>query len=96
MTEFNISDMMSLLTQFGISPDQLGPDKFNKVMELTSNISDPSQITPEVSRQIMRTLGIAPRAPVKTKTSANKIGRNDPCPCNSGKKWKKCCLLSNK
>jgi hypothetical protein len=20
-----------------------------------------------------------------------KIGRNDPCPCNSGKKFKKCC-----
>jgi hypothetical protein len=23
----------------------------------------------------------------------NKIGRNDPCPCGSGKKYKKCCLL---
>ena len=23
-----------------------------------------------------------------------KIGRNDPCPCNSGKKYKQCCLLS--
>jgi len=22
----------------------------------------------------------------------NKIGRNDPCPCKSGKKYKKCCL----
>lgn len=21
-----------------------------------------------------------------------KIGRNDPCPCNSGRKFKKCCL----
>lgn len=25
-----------------------------------------------------------------------KIGRNDPCPCGSGKKYKKCCLLKNK
>jgi len=24
-------------------------------------------------------------------TSHLKIGRNDPCPCNSGKKYKKCC-----
>ena len=24
-------------------------------------------------------------------TSARKIGRNDPCPCGSGKKYKKCC-----
>ncbi len=21
----------------------------------------------------------------------NKVGRNDPCPCGSGKKFKKCC-----
>jgi len=25
-------------------------------------------------------------------TSKNKIGRNDKCPCNSGKKYKSCCL----
>ncbi|MBN3040411.1 MAG: preprotein translocase subunit SecA [Candidatus Omnitrophica bacterium] len=25
------------------------------------------------------------------KPSANKVGRNDPCPCGSGKKFKKCC-----
>lgn len=24
----------------------------------------------------------------------NKIGRNDPCPCGSGKKYKKCCIAS--
>lgn len=24
---------------------------------------------------------------------ADKIGRNDPCPCGSGKKYKQCCLL---
>ena len=23
--------------------------------------------------------------------SADKVGRNDPCPCGSGKKYKKCC-----
>lgn len=28
-------------------------------------------------------------APVK---SAPKVGRNDPCPCGSGKKYKQCCL----
>jgi len=26
------------------------------------------------------------------KQSTKKIGRNDPCPCGSGKKYKKCCL----
>ncbi|MDD3382979.1 MAG: SEC-C metal-binding domain-containing protein, partial [Bacilli bacterium] len=27
------------------------------------------------------------RAPVKS----SKVGRNDPCPCGSGKKYKNCC-----
>lgn len=27
---------------------------------------------------------------------SNKIGRNDPCPCGSGKKFKKCCINSDK
>jgi len=26
---------------------------------------------------------------------SEKIGRNDPCPCGSGKKYKKCCGTSN-
>jgi preprotein translocase subunit SecA len=30
------------------------------------------------------------KRPVR-KTAAEKIGRNDPCPCGSGKKYKKCC-----
>jgi SWIM/SEC-C metal-binding protein len=29
------------------------------------------------------------RQPVRA--AAPKIGRNDPCPCRSGKKYKKCC-----
>ena len=32
------------------------------------------------------------QAPVKTIVNkAPKVGRNDPCPCGSGKKYKKCC-----
>jgi len=31
-------------------------------------------------------------APVE---GANSVGRNDPCPCGSGKKYKKCCLEQN-
>lgn len=28
----------------------------------------------------------------QTVVKEEKIGRNDPCPCGSGKKYKKCCL----
>ncbi len=27
--------------------------------------------------------------------AAAKVGRNEPCPCGSGRKYKKCCALSN-
>ena len=27
----------------------------------------------------------------KTVRKGKKVGRNDPCPCGSGKKYKKCC-----
>ena len=30
------------------------------------------------------------------RTAANKIGPNDPCPCGSGKKYKKCCMQKDK
>lgn len=29
--------------------------------------------------------------PQETKISAKRVGRNEPCPCGSGKKYKKCC-----
>jgi SWIM/SEC-C metal-binding protein len=29
--------------------------------------------------------------PVKTRIAEKKVGRNEPCPCGSGKKFKKCC-----
>lgn len=31
--------------------------------------------------------------PHKPMIAENKVGRNDPCPCGSGKKYKKCCGL---
>jgi uncharacterized protein YecA (UPF0149 family) len=40
-------------------------------------------------------------APLPSKVTAlkkgktKKIGRNAPCPCGSGKKYKKCCLNKN-
>jgi hypothetical protein len=39
---------------------------------------------------------IAPIKIPKTKqpVSADKVGRNDPCPCGSGRKYKKCCMMA--
>ena len=33
-----------------------------------------------------------PKIPDRAPASQQKVGRNDPCPCGSGRKYKKCCL----
>ena len=48
------------------------------------------------SKAFSQTLGIIEEAEEKpkldlTQIDISKIGRNDPCPCGSGKKFKKCC-----
>ncbi len=56
------------------------------------------QVTPERVQTAKpteaRMAGDGPRQPRRVKASA-KIGRNDPCPCGSGKKYKNCCMLKD-
>ena len=51
---------------------------FNNNDESDSNYNDKSDFS-------------TPHNPATPYTAMPKIGRNDPCPCNSGKKYKKCC-----
>ena len=54
------------------------------------------QVTPERVQTAKpveaRVAGDGPRQPRRIKPG-EKIGRNDPCPCGSGKKYKNCCML---
>ncbi len=43
------------------------------------------------SNVFSRTLGIVEENEEKPKIDFSGVGRNDPCPCGSGKKFKKCC-----
>ena len=47
-----------------------------------------NQFSPDLPERLMGLLG---SLDPETKSVA-KVGRNDPCPCGSGKKYKKCCL----
>jgi preprotein translocase subunit SecA len=48
-------------------------------------VADSSAEAYQAAQQATRTV-VAPR-------SVTKVGRNDPCPCGSGRKYKKCCGL---
>ena len=42
--------------------------------------------------QLKPTIKQLRRKPVDPKADG-RVGRNDPCPCGSGKKFKKCCMV---
>lgn len=75
------------------------------VMELSNNMRlwenngyTPQEIFEELEKPNLRLLPDKPfdfGNSVKTVVKKEKIGRNDPCPCGSGKKYKKCCLGKN-
>lgn len=47
---------------------------------------------PELARLRQTAEGLRRTRVAKAKAERGKIGRNEPCPCGSGKKYKKCCL----
>ena len=62
----------------------LGKDKetINQVKQVLKN---PAAMN-EMKKMMNKTMGVK-NVPKQT----TKIGRNEKCPCNSGKKYKKCC-----
>ena len=79
------------LEQMGISPDTFEKDKIEKLMTLADRIKDPSQVDGNTITEIQKLLGIKNPPQGNKQKISKKIGRNTQCPCNSGKKWKKCC-----
>lgn len=88
----NQINFLSLLQQFGLNPNQFGPERLNKLMEIAELVKNPEDMTPEIAKDIIDVLGVDPKKYLNKKVGTNeKIGRNDLCTCNSGKKFKKCC-----
>ena len=88
----NLENATQFLKNVGIDPETFTPETIQKLMKFTDKIKDPSKIDPQTIQQIKKLLNI--KLPSKKRViNDQKIGRNDPCPCNSGKKWKKCCLI---
>ncbi|MFD2752300.1 SEC-C metal-binding domain-containing protein [Virgibacillus siamensis] len=81
---------------------QLVMDLSNNVRLWENNGFTPHELHNRVERPMLRPLPDEPynvmtgsktrRAPAtSTKYGGKKVGRNEPCPCGSGKKYKKCC-----
>jgi preprotein translocase subunit SecA len=59
----------------------------------TTASTRPAQISSEIVSEAAELVSKTAQEPQKGKTvrSGPKVGRNDPCPCGSGKKYKHCC-----
>ena len=87
----NKSQITSLLQKMGIDTQNINSDKLNKMM---SKIKDPTNIDPEILTEFTNIL-TKNNEQINTKTKNTKtikFGRNEKCPCESGKKWKNCCI----
>lgn len=74
---------------------QLDKDDIGEEDEEPVVVSRPAPAMPTGGLPAPRnmTTNLAPSAPAAArKPTGAKVGRNDPCPCGSGKKYKKCCL----
>ena len=63
-----------------------------EVLKLLFNVEKPERMERKaVSKNMTESGGEEPASRTVVKSKAEKVGRNDPCPCGSGKKYKKCC-----
>jgi len=73
----------------GAPPDETGREEAKEsFVDLTRNIQRKKDRELEA---LQFTGGDSSAAPKQTVVKGVKTGRNDPCPCGSGKKYKKCC-----
>jgi hypothetical protein len=69
-------------------------DRFHPITDTAQSISywgrwkEPSALR---DSNTTRASSKSTATPVPTPSKGSKVGRNDPCPCGSGKKYKKCC-----
>jgi preprotein translocase subunit SecA len=73
---------------FSSLPQRLIHNEFSSLDQRRAGQA-PAGVAPRPSPE---TPGAAPNVPAsQPQTQGPKVGRNDPCPCGSGKKYKKCC-----
>ena len=71
------------------SPSQPPATPETSIEEFTRDVRRKKQR--ELDHARMAGAGDTSAAGVKQVIKGKKVGRNDPCPCGSGKKYKKCC-----
>jgi len=69
------------------------PESEFEAKEVAKNISEGhgKEVTPSSASTPIEGTAASDETRQPVKREAGKVGRNDPCPCGSGKKYKDCC-----
>ncbi|MEK3976748.1 SEC-C metal-binding domain-containing protein [Psychrobacillus sp. FSL K6-1267] len=91
------SSINTVVQQFAVRHNIQDQEMFNEYVQAIAFVSVTTRLwgnrghTPhEITLMEQPNLKAVPAAP-ESKQTDKKVGRNDPCPCGSGKKYKKCC-----
>ena len=89
MLDINKNVTKKVFTTYIIAPENI--EAFLKMAQQSH--AEVSAFTGTKPQPAPRTSTNSPEAPAKIQPRRveEKVGRNDPCPCGSGKKYKKCC-----
>jgi hypothetical protein len=100
----DMRSVMDLFNDYEVSFDSM--EQVNEVLQLVTSVANniriwenngytPHEIFEKYEKPNMKPLPDKPfvyKGGEQTVVKGEKVGRNDPCPCGSGKKYKKCCL----
>ena len=86
----SVRDYLSILEDNGFVPDEA---HLRKVLDLLMNMSNamPTWVNNGWAPAELHEAFTGKKTFYNEDGSVMKVGRNDPCPCGSGKKYKKCC-----
>ncbi|MFA7543096.1 MAG: preprotein translocase subunit SecA [Candidatus Cloacimonadaceae bacterium] len=79
LTREQMQDLSQMLKGAKMTHDEINSFMQNQQTQYQSSATPPPRFGDDIEVK---------QRPVRTET---KVGRNDPCPCGSGKKYKKCC-----
>ncbi|RDV82122.1 preprotein translocase subunit SecA [Ammonifex thiophilus] len=79
------------LVEYKLESYQMFQNMIAAIQEDTVRYLFRLKVAPAVERRVMVENRSEEEKPSRTVRREKKVGRNDPCPCGSGKKYKKCC-----
>jgi len=92
-----------ILKNLDIIMEDLTPAQVEGLKTMAEKIGDPNNMSIQQAMSLVKELDLdieklqknarKKRAQEREKTKKPKIGVNEKCPCNSGKKYKKCCMI---